>query len=155
MSEEYAPTFHAIGLKEVALGFQPPYLVTVYAISGDATSSIVGLLYPNGEFVPKSSSKTIRYRDDDDEVIATPVWSGKAGRIRMRTGRAHRRITDTNALLGEQETSGELWTAIKRGTGMTGRKLGRVHLRHSREFEPLVRKAYQWQRELSVTTGSR
>lgn len=45
------------GLRDVVRGRTPLVPTTIYATAGDSTSGVVGLLFPNGQFLVKSSSK--------------------------------------------------------------------------------------------------
>lgn len=74
------------GLAEVALGYRPAVLTTVYNVSGDDTSGIAGMLWPSGEFTPLPKPRigeVISYIDDDEPLNrhkkAQICWDGNVG----------------------------------------------------------------------------
>jgi hypothetical protein len=155
---EYTPRL-IVGLQDVREGYRPLFLTTVYQVSGDDTSGIAGLLYPDGQF--KSSeppAATQAYWDHtevpryakraDGRVVgnawfeADVVWEGSvvgsvspfsAEGLEDESGlRPALHVREWDASLGtEWVTTGELWRALERGTAMTGRSEGRVHEIHS------------------------
>jgi hypothetical protein len=136
--EEVYEKRYVPGLAEVSMGFRPPYPVTVYQISGDDTSGIAGLLYPNGEFHPVLPSRRGQPTEcyDDSEPLnrikhGTISWDGIVSGtiengIHLKKDIVNRRTHDPNELLGDYGVCGELWTAIGRGTMQVGRTYGKL-----------------------------
>jgi hypothetical protein len=149
-----------IGLADVAAGYKPLFTTTVYQISGDDTSGIAGLLYADGTFVPSPAPRqkarywvheeTLRYVKDpetgrvsgDSWVEGEVLWDGSVvGSINPASAegleeedgsRPAVHVREFDGSLGtEWITTGELWKALERGTGMhTGPQAGRVHEIH-------------------------
>lgn len=62
-------TSRAIGKSDVEMGYRPAYPVTVYAVAGDDTSGIIGMLMPDGEFKPKAEAiGTAEYWEYDETL---------------------------------------------------------------------------------------
>lgn len=145
-----------LGLADVAKGFKPNVPTTVYQVTGDDTSGIVGLLYPNGEFLPTPaprrkatyweheetlSYKTIEGHDGKPRVVGDSwrtdevLWDGSvAGSVNVlgedgdHEGPINVREWDATLHEGDWITTGELWRALMRGTSMHGGRVpGRVH----------------------------
>lgn len=70
------------GLFEVSLGLRPPYPVTIYKVSGDSASGVMGLLQPDGTFLKKAESqmgRTVTVVQPPDEPVTLEVrWDGAA-----------------------------------------------------------------------------
>lgn len=70
------------GLFEVGLGLRPPYPVTIYKVSGDSASGVMGLLQPDGTFLKKAESqmgRTVTVEQPPDEPVTLEVrWDGAA-----------------------------------------------------------------------------
>jgi hypothetical protein len=65
---------YIVGLIDVEMGYETPYPVTVYAVAGDDTSGIVGLLMPSGEFIPKAGVVvTARFWEFDETLTYEKV----------------------------------------------------------------------------------
>lgn len=63
------------GLNDVARGRTPEVPTTVYAVSGDSASGVAGLIFPDGNFIPKAGTsigKVIRFQNggaDDGQMM--------------------------------------------------------------------------------------
>jgi len=123
----------------VASGYLPPYPVTVYTVDGDDTSGIAGMLFPSGEFIPVPGPRRHDVWAWDEHLgrrvnLGRAVWTGSVagsinpnGRDGDKEGPINRREWDAS-LGGDWVTTGELWRAMERGTGMRrGQTVGRVH----------------------------
>lgn len=78
------------GLADIANGLRVPYSTTIYAVSGDDTSGIIGILYPSGQFLLKANSQDVslywnhevipyyfQYEDKDkNKHIGASAWQG-------------------------------------------------------------------------------
>lgn len=124
------------GLADIAEGFRPLYPMTVYVISGDDASGIAGMVYPSGGFLPTPApTRTAAYWGDDFVRRTVPVkWQGSvAGSINLLAEDgdgepARKRDWDASLHDGPWVTTGELWRAMERGTGMRGgQQAGRIH----------------------------
>jgi hypothetical protein len=182
IESSYSVSASVVGLADVDAGYRPLYPVTVYQISGDDTSGIAGMLFPDGRFLEASEQrKTARFWEFDETLRYEPVldaegkripvlgpygktyllvkgdswtegevvWDGSSGPImplvemdtevevaasqkangkmfvrRLTLVKAtvvvHRRLEDTNSLLGDSE-------ALNRPERKTDRKPGKIH----------------------------
>lgn len=155
------PAPNVLGLIDVANGYRPYYPTTVYQVSGDDTSGIVGLLYPNGDFLIASTpgkaaqywefDETLGYKkitvDSKQYVVGDSwtrgevTWDGSVagsvnvlGRDGDKEGPVNKREWDASLHDGDWITTGELWRALMRGTPMhNGPTSGRIHTVHSEE----------------------
>lgn len=58
-----------LGFEDVQSGHRPLYPETVYLLGGDETSGIIGLLFPNGDFIPTLEPKvTAKYWEFDETL---------------------------------------------------------------------------------------
>jgi hypothetical protein len=156
--ETYAQKREVLGVEDVEKGVRVAYPTTIYNLSGDDTSGIAGLLYPSGEFAQATEppttqrywehEETLRYVQVEGELneAGLPrvvgdswregevVWSGDvAGSIEPNAEEVyenqpvHKRTFDAS-LGSDWMTTGELWKALERGTGMqNGPQPGKIH----------------------------
>ena len=70
------------GLLDVALGRRKPYPETIYRVSGDSTSGVVGVLNPDGTLLVKARTNIGRtftiLAVAEEPTVATTVWDGAA-----------------------------------------------------------------------------
>lgn len=80
--QEYFHRRYVPGLAEVAAGVRFAVPTTIYAISGDDTSGVAGLLMPDGDFIPVQAPKrTQRFWEFDETLKFEPVLDDQGNRI--------------------------------------------------------------------------
>jgi len=82
--ETYALKPSTLGLEDVARGHRVKYLTTVYNVSGDDSSGIAVMLYPDGEFVAVNPPKTEASFWEFDETLAYERYVDESGKERVR-----------------------------------------------------------------------
>lgn len=127
------PPDPVLGLEDVALGRWVPAPTTVYLIRNNDRSGVMGVLYPEGEFLLKARSttgSTIQGRDDDKiPYEGQIVWDGAAPSPVSEIPLGFRDLGETEEepvfkehskglLLGDYPNNGELWKAIGEGREM-------------------------------------
>lgn len=120
-----------LGLEDVALGRGTVVPATVYRLRNRSCSGVMGLLYPDGEFLPKRASTSGDEVDcvdmDGNRFVGTVMWDGAQPSPFHEEAIGFWDREETNPvfqegskgiLLAGYSNNGELWNSIAIGRAM-------------------------------------
>jgi hypothetical protein len=77
IEHSYSIKLPVVGIEDVETGYRPAYPVTVYQVSGDDTSGIAGMLFPNGDYLEATEQRTRAKYWEFDETLKYDLIPGE------------------------------------------------------------------------------